>query len=72
MIKSEIPKYNETFNPILDILKNEFIIHRRELIKKVINKYYTHISKELLEEKIKSGGTIFKSKLNPKKYYLCF
>ena len=38
MIKSEIPKYSETFNPILDILKNETIIHRRELIKKVIDR----------------------------------
>ncbi|MFD2909649.1 restriction endonuclease [Flavobacterium ardleyense] len=63
MMTSEIPKYNETFNPILDILKNEIIIHRRELIKKVIDKYYLHLSKELLEEKIKSGDILIENRI---------
>jgi len=62
-MKFEIPKYNETFNPILDILKNEETIHRRELIKKVINKYYSHLPKELLEEKIKSGDILIENRI---------
>lgn len=62
-MKLEIPKYNETFNPILDILKNEETIHRRELIKKVIDKYYSHLPKELLEEKIKSGDILIENRI---------
>lgn len=62
-MKLEIPKYNETFNPILDILKNEETLQRRELIKKVINKYYSHLPKELLEEKIKSGDILIENRI---------
>lgn len=62
-MKLEIPKYNETFNPIIDILRNEEIIHRRELIKRVIDKYYSHFPKELLEEKIKSGDILIENRI---------
>lgn len=62
-MKLEIPKYNETFNPILEILKNEEILQRRELIKKVIDKYYSHFPKELLEEKIKSGDILIENRI---------
>ena len=59
----EIPKYNDTFNPILDILKNEDVIHRRELIKNVITKHYLKLPKELLEEKIKSGDILIENRI---------
>lgn len=62
-MKLEIPKYNETFNPIIDILRNEDILHRRELIKKVISKYYSDLPKELLEEKIKSGDILIENRI---------
>lgn len=62
-MKFEIPKYNETFNPILDILKNEDTVQRRELIKKVISKYYNHLPKELLDEKIKSGDILIENRI---------
>lgn len=62
-MKSQIPKYNETFNPILDILRNELVIHRRELIKKVIEKHYSGLPKELLEEKIKSGDVLIENRI---------
>jgi restriction system protein len=62
-MKIEIPKYSETFNPILDTLRNEEIIHRRELIKRVIQKNYLHLPKELLEEKIKSGDVLIENRI---------
>lgn len=62
-MKLEIPKYNETFNPILDILKNGETIYRRELIKKVIDKYYSNLPKELLEERIKSGDILIENRI---------
>lgn len=62
-MKLEIPKYNETFNPILEILKSESIIHRRELIRKVIDSYYNQLPKELLTEKIKSGDILIENRI---------
>jgi restriction system protein len=62
-MKLEIPKYNETFNPILEVLSNDEILHRRELIKKVIQNSYFHLPKELLEEKIKSGDVLIENRI---------
>lgn len=62
-MKLEIPKYNETFNPILEVLSNDEILHRRELIKRVITKSYLHLPKELLEEKIKSGDILIENRI---------
>ena len=41
MKKTEIPKFHETFNPILEILSNGEMIHTRELQDLVIKKYYS-------------------------------
>ena len=62
-MKIEIPKYNETFNPILETLKNNKEIHRRDLIKKVIEKYYSHLPFELLNEKIKYGDILIDNRI---------
>ena len=35
-MNQEIPKFHETFNPILEILSNKEVIHTREMQKKVI------------------------------------
>ena len=55
MEKLEIPKFHETFNPILEVLSNGEIIHSRELQKIVLEKYYSHLPEDLLSEKTKSG-----------------
>ncbi len=70
MEQFEIPKFHETFNPILDILSNGQIIHHRELLKKVIDKYYSNLPKELLEEKTKSGETLILNRIAWGKSYL--
>jgi restriction system protein len=66
----EIPKFHETFNPILEILSNGEIIHTRELQKLVIGKYYSHLPKELLEEKTKSGEILINNRIAWGKSYL--
>src|SRR5690554_4331115 len=66
----EIPKFHETFNPILEILSNQEIIHTREMQKEVINKYYSHLPKELLEEKTKSGEILIHNRIAWGKSYL--
>jgi len=51
MEQKELPKFHETFKPILDILSNGEIVHHRVLLKKVVDKYYSDLPKEILESK---------------------
>ncbi len=69
-MKQEIPKFHETFNPILEVLSNKEIIHTRELQRKVIEKYYSHLPKELLAEKTKSGDNLINNRIAWGKSYL--
>lgn len=66
----DLPKFNETFVPILEILKDEKIIKGRDLINKVIEKYYSNLDKELLEIKTKSGDKIIENRIAWGKSYL--
>ncbi|WP_373781565.1 restriction endonuclease [Kaistella sp.] len=69
-MNQEIPKFHETFNPILEILSGKEIIHTRDLQRKVIEKYYSHLSKILLEEKTKSGEILINNRIAWGKSYL--
>jgi restriction system protein len=66
----ELPKFHETFNPILDILSTGEIIHHRELLLNVIGKYYSDLPKELLDQKTKSGETLILNRIAWGKSYL--
>lgn len=66
----ELPKFHETFNPILDILSDKEIIHTREMQKRVIEKYYSHFPIEVLEEKTKSGEILINNRIAWGKSYL--
>lgn len=70
MMKAEIPKFHETFNPILQILSNGKTIHTRELISLVIEKYYSNLPKELLEERTKTGDILINNRIAWGKSYL--
>ena len=67
---NELPKFNETFGPILKILANGETLHHRELIKKVQNKFYENVSKDLLDQKTKSGDPIISNRIAWGKSYL--
>lgn len=70
MNKKEIPKFHETFNPILEILSDGKTISARELISKVVDKYYLHLPSELLEQKTKSGDILVSNRIAWGKSYL--
>ena len=70
MTQKEIPKFHETFNPILEVLSDGKIIHSRELLKKVVDKFYSDIPQELLDQKIKSGETLILNRIAWGKSYL--
>ncbi len=66
----EIPKFHETFSPILDILSSGQTIHTRELQNLVIEKYYKDLPIELLTEKTKSGEILINNRIAWGKSYL--
>ncbi|MBK6835291.1 MAG: restriction endonuclease [Bacteroidetes bacterium] len=66
----ELPKFHETFNPILEILSDGKIINHRELLKRVIDKYYSKLPKELLDQKTKTGETLILNRIAWGKSYL--
>lgn len=70
MNNMEIPKFHETFNPILEVLGDGKIINSRELINEVIKKYYSHLSNDLLEQKTKSGDVLISNRIAWGKSYL--
>lgn len=54
----EIPKFHETFMPILEVLKNGETLQAREMYQKVIEQFYSNLTKEQLDEKTKSGDVL--------------
>jgi restriction system protein len=46
----ELPKYHETFIPILEILGTVASLHHRELRNRVRNEYYSNLPQELLDQ----------------------
>jgi restriction system protein len=70
MTQKDLPKFHETFNPILEILSNGQIIHHRELLKKVVEKYYSDLPKELLDQKTQSGEPLILNRIAWGKSYL--
>ncbi|MGM0653982.1 MAG: restriction endonuclease [Thermodesulfobacteriota bacterium] len=66
----DLPKFNETFRPILDILSDEKILRHRELLKQVEEKYYSDLPEELLEKRTKSGDLLIRNRIAWGKSYL--
>lgn len=66
----ELPKFHETFNPILDILRDGETYASRDMQAKVIEKYYSHLPENLLSEKTKSGENLLNNRIAWGKSYL--
>lgn len=66
----EIPKFNETFIPILEVLKEGKIFKTRDLIKEVKLKYYSELSEEQLKITTKSGDLLIDNRIAWGKSYL--
>lgn len=66
----EIPKFHETFIPILKVLENGETLNTRELYQLVINNFYSSLSQDQLEQKTKSGDTLIINRIAWGKSYL--
>jgi restriction system protein len=66
----DLPKFNETFLPILDVLKNGDVITGRELIRKVEEKFYSKLPTDLRDQTTKSGDRLIENRIAWGKSYL--
>jgi restriction system protein len=66
----EIPKYNETFIPILNTLNSIESISSRDLAIKVRDKYYSNLPQDLLNQKTSSGANVLLDRILWAKSYL--
>lgn len=69
-MKKELPKFYETFFPILKILEDGKTIHYNELRKLVRDTYYSDLPTELLNQKTKSGDPLILNRIGWGKGYL--
>jgi len=65
-----LPKYHETFIPILEVLSSGETLHYNELRRRVRDKYYSDLPEELLNEKTKSGDLLILNRIGWGKAYL--
>jgi len=54
-MKMEIPKFDDTFIPILEVLKDGRVLRSRELIEEVKVKFYSKLSEDQLKQKQNLG-----------------
>jgi restriction system protein len=67
---NQLPKYHEAFIPVLKVLNDSGIIHYTELERRVRDKYYNDLPKELLEQKTKSGHILILNRIGWARAYL--
>jgi restriction system protein len=66
----DIPKFDETFIPILETLADGKIIQHRELLNKIVEKYYSNLPRECLDKKTKTGDLLILNRIAWGKSYL--
>lgn len=66
----ELPKYHQTFIPILEVLSSKQALGSRELSIIVRDKYYSKLSKDLLDKKTSSGANVILDRILWGKSYL--
>lgn len=66
----EIPKFDETFIPILEVLKSGKVLKSRELIEEVKKRFYSGLSEEQLKRETKSGDLLIDNRIAWGKSYL--
>ncbi len=66
----ELPKYHETFLPILETLNSAGTLKSRELAIMVRDKYYSHFPETLLKQKTRSGKNVLLDRILWAKSYL--
>lgn len=69
-MNNDLPKFHETFIPILEILSSGEILHYNDLRKRVRDKFYSHLPEDILSQKTKSGDPLILNRIGWGKAYL--
>jgi len=69
-MKNELPKFHETFIPILKTLSSGEILHYQEMKKQVRDTYYSDLPEEILKLETKSGEQLILNRIGWAKAYL--
>jgi len=67
---NQIPKFHETFIPILKILESNEELHVEELKRRVRDTFYSDLPQELLNQKTSTGSLLLMSRIGWGKSYL--
>ena len=65
-----LPKFYETFIPVLDVLKGGVTLHYDELRRRVRDTHYDHLTEEDLTQRTKSGDLLILNRIGWAKAYL--
>jgi restriction system protein len=66
----ELPKFDETFLPILEVLKDGEIIKGRDLFRLVVDRFYSNLPQDMLGQTTKSGDRLIENRIAWGKSYL--
>lgn len=66
----EIPKYHQTFIPVLEVLNTVESLNSRELASQVLNNNYSNLPQELLDQKTSTGANVLIDRILWGKSYL--
>jgi restriction system protein len=69
-MNNTIPKFHETFIPMLKILESGEELHYEDLKKRVRDKFYSHLSNDLLNQKTSTGNVLILNRIGWAKSYL--
>jgi restriction system protein len=70
MNEEKLPIFHETYNQILDVLKNENAMHYKKLAIAVRDKYYANLPESLLNKRTTTGGNTLLDRIGWAKSYL--
>ena len=66
----ELPKYHETFIPILEVLGTVESLHHRELRNRIRNEYYSNLPQELLDQQTSTWANTLSDRIGWGMYIL--
>lgn len=66
----ELPKYHETFIPVLEVLSTEESLRNRDLGIRVRDKYYADLPQDLINKKTSTGANVLLDRIGWGKSYL--
>lgn len=69
-MKNEIPKFHETFIPILKVLESGEELHYEEMKRRVRDQFYSHLTQDLLDQRTRTGHLLIMNRIGWGKAYL--